>query len=1013
MSELILERLIIACIELAIVFSIALVIEQFTKIRSPRFRTFLWMLVLVKPLLTLLFGAPFQVIEIKSPETLRQQKIEKKHPALDIQSRYNYPEAAVAVKREDIEASLSGTTQKPDAPEQVIPPTPGQSFFSRKIRPLLSVKNIPGMLLIFWNTGLFIMGFFLYMGWRLLKKAVHKSRPVGDSMTINILKNQAKALGLKKSPDLRISDETSSPALVGLFRTCLLLPEWMIERCDRDEIQWAIRHELTHYKRKDHFLVALKRIITTLFFFHPLAWYAAIKWEVAMEQACDRDMINNEEDARNYARVLFHFIDTVRKEKRIKYAEGLFATRTQIGQRIALLLKTGARVPNKLTLRDMLTLSLIFVMTVSLGINLTEGEISLESIFSEKTRNDSSRSPLVRVLYIIPEGREPYDDYEERLDYLFSKMRTYFRDNMAAAGYLDADGEGKTFNYETDSSGKLLIHLIDHREDGNFPDAERKVDLYQENIGKSVSEDIKIYLPPDFMRNAIAVAVVNQTEITSEHMLGYNHNNAWPRDDPGGGAICYLTDHIFGNHINYNMPDPPRVFHALGKNDREQMSIFRDSRFTNIISINTPYPDTAPAYWENGELSHSSNVRVWEYSSRHIGLFAQTLGKAFHMDLCYNRGKDWKNGRSEDANVMGSGCMCIFAGLFPGSHFDAKEMLPRVDNPPANFARAPVINPIQHLGLDRHPFFNPDFVRTDTIPPVITGLDAWHDPENDIVTVEISTQDRPGEDPAGISHISLLMDWKLQETVIVEPSRSFDALTLQIPFEVGDEERPWNWLENDAFSRRLHHIRVEVMDRQGNVSDFDQSMIYISSVDHRVRDWLVWSEYFDTYHIAGSNTSYRDMLLYPYMNEADEEIQPGIHEGRGGHSWRPFSMGDLLPVTAKSKTLFRNDTTSLINRVCYAAVFIESETSRDIVLRAGYNDFIRIILNNTEIYTSENFESGPNLFNQDDFLKIDVSLKPGKNLLLIKLLNVYHESGVHVWFEEKDGSPVDVKYVLN
>lgn len=59
----------------------------------------------------------------------------------------------------------------------------------------------------------------------------------------------------------------STPVLAGLFHPALYLTE---APCDREELSFILRHELTHYKRRDLWFKLLLLAVSTIYWFNPL-----------------------------------------------------------------------------------------------------------------------------------------------------------------------------------------------------------------------------------------------------------------------------------------------------------------------------------------------------------------------------------------------------------------------------------------------------------------------------------------------------------------------------------------------------------------------------------------------------------------------------------------------------------------------------------------------------------------------------------------------------------------------
>ena len=99
----------------------------------------------------------------------------------------------------------------------------------------------------------------------------------------------AAELGLRATPDIRVSNDVHSPQALGMFRTTVLLPEGRFDALTPAEQQMALCHELVHVKRGDLWLAWLPALAERICFFNPLAHVAAREYLLAREAACDAD----------------------------------------------------------------------------------------------------------------------------------------------------------------------------------------------------------------------------------------------------------------------------------------------------------------------------------------------------------------------------------------------------------------------------------------------------------------------------------------------------------------------------------------------------------------------------------------------------------------------------------------------------------------------------------------------------------------------------------------------------
>ena len=98
------------------------------------------------------------------------------------------------------------------------------------------------------------------------------------------------------------------PMMTGLLRPTVLLPQG---DTDRDALWFILRHELTHFKRRDIPYKALLLCAGVVHWFNPLVWLMLRAAEGDLERACDADVVRGlpQEDRARYGQVI---LDAVR-----------------------------------------------------------------------------------------------------------------------------------------------------------------------------------------------------------------------------------------------------------------------------------------------------------------------------------------------------------------------------------------------------------------------------------------------------------------------------------------------------------------------------------------------------------------------------------------------------------------------------------------------------------------------------------------------------------------------------
>ena len=110
--------------------------------------------------------------------------------------------------------------------------------------------------------------------------------------------------GLKRNVALRVSDEFEVPVLIAAVRPVVVIPSWCILELSSAELRQVLLHELAHYARRDHLTVFLVQFSRICFFFHPAVWYAAYRAGIEAERACDADVVRVSRQPERYASTL-------------------------------------------------------------------------------------------------------------------------------------------------------------------------------------------------------------------------------------------------------------------------------------------------------------------------------------------------------------------------------------------------------------------------------------------------------------------------------------------------------------------------------------------------------------------------------------------------------------------------------------------------------------------------------------------------------------------------------------
>jgi len=162
-------------------------------------------------------------------------------------------------------------------------------------------SSLQQMIPLAWLIGsagiaLFHFGAFV----QTLRRFKRSQVPASDAL-LNEVAALARDVGLRRSPRVCMAREIRTPAVTGLLHPMLLLPVNIQETLSVREMQFVLKHELTHIKRGDLPLNALLCVLLSLHWFNPVLWFAFFKARLDRESACDDEVLQHEPQPRRVA----------------------------------------------------------------------------------------------------------------------------------------------------------------------------------------------------------------------------------------------------------------------------------------------------------------------------------------------------------------------------------------------------------------------------------------------------------------------------------------------------------------------------------------------------------------------------------------------------------------------------------------------------------------------------------------------------------------------------------------
>ena len=141
-----------------------------------------------------------------------------------------------------------------------------------------------GSILVLWALGTAI---FLGAWWFDLRKHHNSLLPPAREEEEEALAQARTMLRVGMPVQVRSSNASTVPALRGMWRCTITLPEGLSRHLTQKELEAVLLHELAHASRLDNVAAVVVHVLVCIFWFHPLVWLVERRLGVERERACD------------------------------------------------------------------------------------------------------------------------------------------------------------------------------------------------------------------------------------------------------------------------------------------------------------------------------------------------------------------------------------------------------------------------------------------------------------------------------------------------------------------------------------------------------------------------------------------------------------------------------------------------------------------------------------------------------------------------------------------------------
>jgi beta-lactamase regulating signal transducer with metallopeptidase domain len=211
------------------------------------------------------------------------------------------------------------------------------------IPPLPQETNLPFLFLLWLCVFVVLLLFEINKVLRLYRFIIINCGGEADKKTLDIFSKCKKRMNIRRSIELKTSKCVKTPFTIGLFNPVIYIPK---EELNREEIEFALLHELTHIKNGDLWFKFFSVIISVVHWFNPMVYLLRIKISTVNELYCDERMTAemSKKKRKNYGRLLLKTAYDGKPSDKSLYAPLSIPAR-KMKQRLSAL--TKARKPRK------------------------------------------------------------------------------------------------------------------------------------------------------------------------------------------------------------------------------------------------------------------------------------------------------------------------------------------------------------------------------------------------------------------------------------------------------------------------------------------------------------------------------------------------------------------------------------------------------------------------------------------------------------------------------------------
>jgi beta-lactamase regulating signal transducer with metallopeptidase domain len=238
----------------------------------------------------------------------------------------------------------------------------GGLFDLGSVNPLLMALNIFGLI---WLLGFIISLSRLVHGIIFLSGFRSSLVRIPEEGLSGVVQTVRAAFPRTRLPSIHVSPAVDSPVALGILRPMIVVPQSLAENLSAEELVNILIHETAHIRHLDQISGLLQRLLTSLYWWNPLAYTLSASFSVTREDVSDNYAIQKS-GAHSYASCLVALARKTSLITRLPAAIGMATRHMSLEDRVKNIVSKERVMATKMKKTMVVLLALVAVLLTAL-----------------------------------------------------------------------------------------------------------------------------------------------------------------------------------------------------------------------------------------------------------------------------------------------------------------------------------------------------------------------------------------------------------------------------------------------------------------------------------------------------------------------------------------------------------------------------------------------------------------------------------------------------------------------